>query len=501
MQYIIMIATLAILIGNALYGIKRGFFRGLLRLGTILLAMVGAFYLSRVLSGTAVTVLEPWLNKTLSSNASLAELLEENPAVLESVGALARMLVTPLLFFVCYVLLKPVTWLIYFVIRSVFRIRSGHGLLERVAGGAAMGLLMGLVGVLVFVTPVMGYTDVFSRTVAEAPSVAEKLDLAEYNEKYLVPASVAPVASTLYDVLGDKIFDGLTSATLNDTETDLKTEWFAVIGVVNEAGKLGKKPVAEYGATESDAVHAMAAGVGNSQLLSSLGSGAISGIASSWLRNEPFIGVARPEIGDESIDVILNGFLTVLATTSPGQISKDLDCFADLFDLFIKYEVFSKIGADGSTDALVTHLATSGFLTDARRLLTENQRMEPVITAISDAGMRLLVRELGDPATYMEEHKDLMDGFSGQLKGCVDESGKLDAATLSVGIKEELAKQNVTVPEAATDIIAEGLADEFADENIADLSNEEITDRLIKRFGSVENISQFYGAQDQIPVP
>ena len=63
-----MIATLAILIGNALYGIKRGFFRGLLRLGTILLAMVGAFYLSRVLSGTAVTVLEPWLNKTLSSN-------------------------------------------------------------------------------------------------------------------------------------------------------------------------------------------------------------------------------------------------------------------------------------------------------------------------------------------------------------------------------------------------------------------------------------------------
>lgn len=494
MQHIIMIATLLILVVNVLFGIKRGVYRGLFRLGTLLLAAVAAFFLAKGLSATIADRIVPMVEESLAASEEFAAFLAENPVVGESVGVLLQMLVTPLLFLICYMVLKVITWVAYFILRLVFRIKKPKGLLTRVVGGAATGLCAGLIGVLVFVTPVLGYTNLLSRTTTEASGFAANLSLDEYNEQYLAPATKAPVAAALYNGIGSKLFAGLTTTELDGAETNLEAEWFSVIGVVEQASKLGEKPVAEYGEAESAAVHAMVEGVEQSKLLSAIGGGAVNGIATSWLEGEAFIGVAKPETGDESVDIILNGFLRVFSTTNPELIGDDLEFFADLFDLFVKHGVFSKISGDGSTDALVTHLATSGFLADARKLLTESPRMEPVVDAISDAGMRLLIRELGDPSTYLENHKKLIDNISKVLQDSVGENGQIDTAVLATGMQEKLAEKEIEVPAAATEIIAEGLADEFTPEELNSLSVDEITYRMISRFGSVENISQIASA-------
>lgn len=489
MQYIIMLATLLILAVNVLCGIKRGVYRGLLRFVTLLLAVVAAFFLAKGLSATIADVVVPVVEEALASSEEFSAFLAENPVVGESLGVILQMLAAPLLFLICYMVLKAITLVVYFILRLVLRIKKPKGLLTRVVGGGLTGLGVGLIGVLVFVTPVMGYTDLFSRTAVKTQSFTENSSLAEYNEQYLAPAAEAPVASTLYNSVGCKLFAGLTTTELDGAETDLETEWFSVIDLAEQAGKLSGKPVAEYGETESDAVHAMAAGVNKSKLLSAIGGGAANGISTAWLNGESFLGVARPETGDESMDIILNGFLRVLSTTDPTLIGDDLQFFADLFDLFIKHDVFSKISEDGSTDALVTQLATSGFLEDARALLTANPRMEPVVDAISDAGMRLLIRELGDPSTYLENHKELLDNISTVLKDAVDENGQIDTAALATGMQEKLAEKEISVPAAATEIIAEGLADEFTPEELESMSVDEITERMIDRFGTVENIS------------
>ncbi|MBO5327173.1 MAG: hypothetical protein J6A84_03515, partial [Clostridia bacterium] len=58
-----------------------------------------------------------------------------------------------------------------------------------------------------------------------------------------------------------------------------------------------------------------------------------------------------------------------------------------------------------------------------------------------------------------------------------------------------LAEKQVQVPADAVDIIAEGLVDEFTAEELTTLSIEELTDRMIARFGSVDNIEQVLAAQ------
>ena len=496
MQYIILGVTVWILAVNVLTGMRRGFSRGLLRLMTLLISAVAAFFAAKASAAGIAAKISPALEQTFASNPDFVTFLQSNPVIGQSAGVLAQMLVAPILFLLFYILFKMITLVVYWILCTF--VKKTRFFATRWVWGAAFGALAGVIGILVFVTPVMGYTQLLSDTVAEMESLNaddSDLSLGEYNEKYIKPASTAPVASQIYNAIGSKLFGGLTTVKWNENKVSLANEWSAVVGVVDSATAFGKRPVAEYGAPESEAAHAMAKGVGDSKLLSALGGGALNGISNAWLSGEAFMGVQKPNTGDESIDIILNGFLSVFSTTSPEMIGEDLDYFADVFDLLLKHEVFSKIGVGEGSDDLVVHLSTSGFLTDVRALLTSNARMEPVVNAVSDAGMRLLVRELGDPATYLEQHKELLDNMSNVLKNSVNGQGQIDKTAVSGGLQSVLAEKQVDVPAEAVDIIAEGLVDEFTVEELTTLSTDELTDRLINRLGHTEKVTQALAAQ------
>ena len=489
MQYIILAITALILIVNTLSGMRKRLSRALLRFATLLVAVVAAFFLAKAFSPVLAERFLPVLEQFFTSGSE--SLLQSNPDLALALSALAQMMVTPLLFVLCYIVMKLLTFVAYIFLK-IFVKKTRTPLIGRL-GGAACGFLCGLVGVLVFITPTLGYTDLLSRTVDETAALAEtsaafqELKLTDYNEKYIKPAANTPVAGALYRGIGSKLFSGLTTVDCEGKTAKLETEWFAVLHVAENASKLISTPAAQYGETESAAAHAMAQGVDESILLSSVSGGAFSGVSGAWLQNESFAGIAKPQMGDESVDIILNGFLRVFSTTNKDLIGKDLDFFADVFDLLIKHGVFAKIGS-GSTDDLVVHLATSGFLGDARQLLIETPRMQPVVDSISDAGMRLLVRELGDPAQYLQQHGELMNNISNALKNCSTD-GRIDVSKATDEINQALAAKSISVPAEATEIIATGLADEFTAEELATLSTAEITDRVVARLGSVENIS------------
>lgn len=496
MQYIILGVTVLIMVLNVLVGMRRGFSRGLLRLITLLISVVAAFACARSLAATVAQRVVPALEQAVAADPDFAAFLQNNPVIGQSMGALTQMLIAPLLFLLLYIVFKVITLVVFWIL-CIF-VRKTKFFAFRWVWGATFGALAGVIGILVFVTPVMGYTQLFSNTITEAEALSTamaQMELDEYNEKYITPASTAPVAAQIYNGVGSKVFSGLTTVKWNESEINLASEWDAVIKVVDNAAAFSKRPVAEYGTAESEAAHAMVKGVEESQLLSSLAGGALNGISNAWLSGDAFVGIQKPNTGDESVDIILNGLLRVFSTTSPELVGEDLENFADIFDLFIKYQVFSKIGAEGGTDQLVTHLSASGFLAEAREMLASSERMKPVVDAISDAGMRLLVRELGDPAKYLEEHKELLDNMSNVLKDAVNEAGQIDKAAVSDGLQSVLAEKQVEVPAEAVDIIAEGLADEFTADELSTLTTDELTDRLISRFGNVENLDGVLAAQ------
>ncbi|MBE6703309.1 MAG: CvpA family protein [Ruminococcaceae bacterium] len=496
MQYIIMIAAVLILVINILVGLLRGLNKGLLRLGFVILAAVASFFLAKGLSGALGENLVAVLQEAVASNPDMTAFLQNNAEVISTVGVISQMLIGPVLFLLCYVILKPLTWIIFLILSKLIKIKNPKNAVARMLGGAGIGFVIGIVGLLVFVTPVMGYTQLFSRTITEADALTARMgdmDLEEYNEQYLAPAAKAPVAAQVYNMLGDSLFSGLSSAKWNGEKVRLENEWFAVVGTANDGIRLAEKPVAEYGESESQSIHEMVANVDRSVLLSGLASHAISSFADAWLEGDLFMGIAKPTVGEESIEIIFDGLLEVLALTDADQFAKDLEFFADLIDLLIEHQVLAQIGTTEDTQDLIAYLVSSGFLPEAKALIGANPRMNAVNDAISNAAMRLLVRQLGDPAEYLETHGELMNDVSNVLKEAVDAEGKINTDTLTQNMSEALSAHQIELPAEATQLLATSLAEEFTAEELADpnLTVETITNRLIDRLSGLPNIDQY----------
>ena len=499
MGAILIIVSLVILLSNVLFGALRGTGRSTLRLGTLVVAVFLAFFLATGLASAMSGLLAPVLEDLLSSNETLAEFVQTNPEMPALIRALSEMLVAPILFLICYMLLKLLTFILYFILRKVLRIKGARKA-GSFLGGAGVGLVIGLIGLVVFATPVVGYADFADRTVTALADDGENTavgELAEYDQDYIKPMAQTPVARLAYVVVGDTLFDSLTTTEWNGADTSLETEWFAIVNIVGDAEVLTEKPIAEYGPQESEAIHTMIAHIGESRIVTYLGGNTLSGMAQAFLDGRPFFGIEAPAMEDANAQLILNGLLRVFATTTPELFESDLELFADLFDLLIKHRILAAFteGEGGDAD-FVERMVFSGFLDEVNALIRSSERMRPVSVAIGDVGMNILIDQLGLPEEYRENHAQLMDDMSVALQEAVSDDGMISVEKLQAGLNEAFADSGVEITESTAEVIANGLSEEFTPDELKDLTVDQITDRLIERFGSVEEAK---GMLDNIP--
>ena len=153
---------------------KRGFSRGLLRLITLIISAVAAFFVAKAVGARVAELVMPAMQQMFASDPDFVAFLGNNPVIGQSAGALMQMLFTPILFWVLYVVFKILTLVVYWIL-CIF-VRKTHFFAFRWVWGAAFGALAGVIGVLVFVTPVMGYTQLLSDTITETKSLNMILD-------------------------------------------------------------------------------------------------------------------------------------------------------------------------------------------------------------------------------------------------------------------------------------------------------------------------------------
>ena len=108
-------------------------------------------------------------------------------------------------------------------------------------------------------------------------------------------------------------------------DASLENEWFAIINVVSDAQVLTEKPIAEYGETESQAIHAMVEHIGDSRIVTYLGGNTVSGMAQSFLEGRPFFG----------IDFFINGVYTIIGMATDYGLALGLDSTGLLLALLV----------------------------------------------------------------------------------------------------------------------------------------------------------------------
>lgn len=482
-----------ILIFNLLMSLMRGMRKSLLRLGTVVVAAVTAFFLSRSIASNFGTEIALWLQATAGIDTDLAPLFEGAASAADAIALFVQMIVAPALFLLLYVVLKGVLILVYWILANATRppykdtVKSHFTALP-------VGLAIGLIGVMAFVSPVFGYLNIASDLVTVASSYDE--GVAAFNTELVEPAKETPVLSTLYNTVGVHVFEGLSSAKWQENDVKLGEEISVLADIVLNLDVLGGKQPAQYGEAECAAIEAVAGDVTRSPVLSVLCSGILNTASNRWLNGEPFLGVAAPDMG-QSGNTLFHAFLTVFSTSTEENLGQDLDFFADVFRLGVKYKIFATVST--ADDATLAQLITNGdFLKDTGTLLDTHPRMQPVGTAFVDVGMRSMLKEMGLPENIKEEHAEFLGEMALVLQSVpAKEDGSLDKEAMAAGIADVCAEHEIEVNDATAQLVAEGFADHFTAEELSTFTVDQIIERLAGRLEEV-NVSDLVAAQGAV---
>ena len=487
MELILLAVCAFILISNVFLAFTRGMRKSLLRLATAVLAVVAAYFLSRAIAAGLGSEIALWLEVTFGGDPNFAPMFSGEVGADKAVGTLAQMLVAPLLFLLLYWVLKAVLLLLYWLLAAVTRPATVDSVASRFIA-LPIGLVIAFISIFAFITPIMGYLDVASATVAEmdtGESMETVEELSSYNTDLISPALQTPVVSSLYSTLGEKLFEGLTQGEWDGEKLQLKTELTTLGKVAGGVQLLGATPAEQYGDAECAAVDALAHNISSSHMLSVLCAGVLNTASNHWLAGESFLGILPPDLGANG-NALLHAFLEVFATTSRENLGEDLDFFADVFALAVRYDVLADLG-NADENVLAELIADSGFLEDTQALLQTHPRMSPVGKALLDVGMRCALSAMGLPEDLGQSCSEILTDMSTVLKDTpVKADGSIDDEALASSLTAVFAEHEISIGEAAVSLVAQGIADHFTSEELQSLSVEEAVDKLIERFGSVD---------------
>ena len=485
-----------ILIFNVIISLTRGFRKSLLRLITVVLAVVAAYFAARAVAVAVGREVVLWLEATLGGDPNFAPLFSGELAAGDAVSLLIKLFVAPLLFLLLFVVIKALLIFLYWILCGVTRPKyadtcSSHFL------GLPMGIAIAAIGIVVFVTPLFGYAELLSTFASKTTEAGTNTALAEtvesYHQDFIAPLGDTPALSTVYDLVGDTIFKGLTGGKWENETVYLRDEFDVLGDIMAQLGLLGDKPVEQYGAAESAAAQKLAADISRSPMLSVLCSGVLNTASNHWLSGQPFLGVAAPSLGENG-DLILSAFLEVFSTSSRENLGEDLDFFADVFGILIDHELLASIKAAQDEEEMAALIAEGDLLAEVQQLLKTHPRMNPVGVALMDVGMRAVLKSIGLPEDVLASHGELIGEMSEALKNVgTTPEGTIDVEALGEDLGEVFASYGVAVSEASTQLVAEAVAEHFTPEELQELTVEDVMAKLAERFGTVD-VSHLIGS-------
>ena len=280
----------------------------------------------------------------------------------------------------------------------------------------------------------------------------------------------APVVSGLYEKAGAKLFIRLSGGKIGGEQTDLLREIGVLSDILSDFSVLRNKQMTAYGETEAAAVSATVTHLSASPMLKTTLAGFLSGAAKNWQAGEAFLGMQKPSMGANG-DIVLSGFLTVFETTDSEKLPGDLTSFSNIFNLMVKYRVFERLGEDSGEGNFLLELEASGFLSELKKELDANPRMQPVKDAIYKAATRALIEQLGVNENFKEACAPVLADLTAALRATPrTEKGGFEREALKVNISAALAKNEITLSDTLTDLVGQGVDGFFAGREVTDLT-------------------------------
>jgi hypothetical protein len=436
----------------------------------------------------------------------LAAFLTAVPIGAVGMKVVAAQVAAPVLYAIIFLLVRFALSVVLWVVEKIvpFLKKRRAGLLPRLVGAVNGALVAAVV-----LIPLCGFL-MLGSSLLHTFHDADMMDTAFVRENIMEPLALEendaeelatiietdPVVSVVYSTIGKPVFETLTTASLDATDSHgavipmhLETE---LCGLLKTAGYgmevMESFDKEDYTPEDKELLFATADTLFSSEWVKYLATDTLVALSESWLNGEAFAGIERPKM-DATLNPTLNRILEVLASENGETLEEDIHVILDVVgDLLVS----DLLGEDNDYTEMVQRMGQSGLLTDMLAKLEANERMETLAAELKALSIRLVSNMLGVDKLQSGEYAEMMDSVADTLTQSLAMSEAERDAIILDSVKNNFADQGFEVP----DDVALKMSHQMIDELGADgeITKDELTDYLVNHADE-----GFEFAPDQIP--
>ncbi len=488
------IALLAFLAGGIVWSIfKRRMRKTRVRCIGIGVSLVLTIILTIVLRSTVFSAdtLLPWIEAKLDPSAM--ELFGEAPALGEAVLGAVAGLITPLLFFVIFLILNFISWIVYLLI-NLIRGASMKELDEDTPYNHVPTIIMAvaqtLVVAIVWMIPFAAYTSIATAAM-ESVSQSGMLEGEEQEgfdvalNDYVKPLNENIVLGVFRVFGGTAITNVMTDFQVDGQTAHLKDEVEALTGLICDFTTLSEVDMEEYGSKQAAALNHLAKSFQKSTILPLVGGGLIHDATAAWMENEDFGGMGREEIYiDKSgtLDGFTDLMIEILYEDSvkgkQQQLCDDITTITNVMGIMINNGAFKSLG---DSDGMVHALSDEGVISEIVKNLGSNPSTKVLIPEITNIGVSSIADTLGIRDNTGEVYDNMIASLTEGLNRARYQTEDAQLIAVSEVVWESFDDAGMPVSEDMVD----GYAAAMIESLISDNKSRTVTENDVKAFFAV----------------
>lgn len=370
-------------------------------------------YLPSVAQGTGI---DPSYVEEINGYLMSPEL---NSTAVSLLLALVSVIIMPLVFMIFYLVFGLILFIPKLLV-SKFIAPKVKGIGLKIGGGL-VGLATSIISIFVLFMPIVGYVNYASDTIDMIKTDGESVVAIEEIDATIKEAKNTSVFQAIHAVGGRKLFEVLTTITVDNVTISLQHETETAISIYKETEHFADVPLNEYGKEQVESIEKIEQIILEAEFVPAFLSNVISYVAQEWNKGNSVFGMEKPVIGTE-LQEALDNTLTVLAETTPATFKEDLCTVAELVKFSIEDGALEALTAeDGDIVYVLEH---TDIISDILVTLHKNKRTKPILPAITNGIVNYLYN-IYDEVNGTTTEKHYMVDVDGLTEGAVENEGRI----------------------------------------------------------------------------
>lgn len=462
----------AFVLSGALKSFKKGFTGAVISLAVSLVTLFLSVIVARVVSDPLSQLATRLINRL----GIIDSILSLFPSVSDIITIAIDAIITPILFMLIFLVLRPVVNALTAILVSKalrrlpydsgdckdedapFHVRYSKQL------SVGTGMICGLISAMVLISPLFGTFKLANNVIGLFTGEDAAIKISGINlspleslEKY-----GRDVSCLALDELGGKhLYNSLACSSYEDETVYFAKELDSMTSVLSDFDEI-KGSLKDFQALDGESINVIRDTVNeidDSLTFRLIAADFVSGAAGSWLNGDAYMGIARPSFGALGGSLVYE-IVYVLSTCDQTNVCADVETVLNILDILNNSGILN----ENNYQTMLANIDENDTLDAVCGELQKNPRMAHISAAVYQMALKATASAI-DFSLLGDDYDALMENMADTWNTISRKSYDYQVEYITRNAQEYAAEYGVEIPESAAQVTAQAIAEWFADDD------------------------------------